>query len=83
MKNIYTTLLLVTVLSVSFNGCSKDFLEENPLAKIAPDNLYVNNAGFEAGLYGVYNLVRAERKGIAGASNDIANTAAVIGGDNA
>jgi len=83
MKNIFATLLLVTVLSVTLNGCSKEFLEENPLAKIAPDNLYVNKAGFEAGLYGVYNLVRAERKGIAGASNDIASTAAVIGVDNA
>ena len=29
MKNIFATLLLVTVLSVTLNGCSKEFLEEN------------------------------------------------------
>ena len=37
-------------------GCSKDFLTEKPLAVIAPDNLYVDKKGFEAGLYGLYNL---------------------------
>ena len=83
MKKISISLLILIVAALAFNGCNKAFLEENPLAKIAPDNLYVNKAGFEAGLYGVYNLVRAERKGIAGASNDIASTAAVIGVDNA
>lgn len=74
---IFSLLLLTTL------NCKKDFLEEKPLAIIAPDNLYVNKAGFEAGLYGLYNLVRSERKGINGPSNGIANTAAVLGVDNA
>ncbi len=65
-------------------GCSKDFLTEKPLAVIAPDNLYVDKKGFEAGLYGLYNLWRRERRGLdAGGSNDMAITAAVIGVDNA
>ncbi len=70
--------LLIATLS-----CNKSFLEENPLALIAPDNLYVNKAGFESGLYGLYSQWREERKGINGASNDMAITAAMIGVDNA
>jgi hypothetical protein len=58
------------------------------MAVIAPDNLYVNKAGFESGLYGLYNLVRRERGGIDGgfnsnSSNDLYLTAAFIGVDNA
>jgi hypothetical protein len=65
-------------------GCSKEFLTEQPLAVIAPDNLYVDKKGFEAGLYGLYNLWRRERRGLdAGGSNDMAITAAMIGVDNA
>jgi hypothetical protein len=69
-------------------GCKKDFLDEKPLAVIAPDNLYVNKAGFESGLYGLYNLVRRERGGIDGgfnsnSTNDLYLTAAFIGVDNA
>lgn len=81
MKNklAYSFLFLVAF-SLS---CNKDFLTEKPLAEIAPDNLYVNKAGFESGLYGIYNLWRAERKGINGASNDMAMTPAFIGVDNA
>lgn len=70
--------LLITALS-----CNKSFLEENPLALIAPDNLYINKAGFESGLYGLYSQWREERKGINGSSNDMAITAAMIGVDNA
>ncbi len=82
MKNIFKISMLSAFLLSSI-GCKKDFLTEKPKAIIAPDNLYVNKAGFESGLYGLYNLVRQERRGIAAASNDISNTAAVIGVDNA
>jgi hypothetical protein len=69
-------------------GCRKDFLTEAPRAVIAPDNLYVNKAGFESGLYGLYNLVRRERGGIAdgfnsNSTNDMYLTPAFIGVDNA
>lgn len=71
------------MMALGFAGCRNDFLTEQPKAIIAPDNLYVNRQGFESGLYGIYNLWRAERKGINGASNDMAITAAVVGVDNA
>lgn len=75
--------MLPMVLALGFAGCRNDFLTEQPKAIIAPDNLYVNRQGFESGLYGIYNLWRAERKGINGASNDMAITAAIVGVDNA
>lgn len=64
-------------------GCNEDFLLEKPQAILAPDNLYVNKEGFEAGLYGLYSLVRLERQGINGPSNDLTITPAIIGVDNA
>lgn len=82
MKNIFkVTIVFFTIIIAS--GCSKSFLEENPKAIIAPDNLYVDKAGFEAGLYGLYSMWREERKGTNGVSNDMAITAAMIGVDNA
>jgi hypothetical protein len=82
--NIISAILLLWVVS----GCRKDFLTEAPKAIIAPDNLYVNKAGFESGLYGLYNLVRRERGGIsdgfnANSTNDLYLTPAFIGVDNA
>lgn len=83
MNKIKFSIAATIVLLLSVIGCKKNFLVETPVAIIAPDNLYVNKAGFEAGLYGLYNLVRQERRGISGPSNDITNTAAIIGVDNA
>lgn len=82
MKSIIK-ISIVSALFFTIAGCQKSFLEEKPLAVIAPDNLYVNKSGFESGLYGLYSLWREERKGINGASNDMAITAAVCGVDNA
>jgi hypothetical protein len=79
-------IIKISMLSAFFfiiAGCEKSYLEEKPLAILAPDNLYVNKAGFESGLYGLYSLWREERKGINGSSNDMAITAAVCGVDNA
>lgn len=74
---------LLSLLLLSSLSCKKDFLTERPLAIIAPDNLYVNKTGFEAGLYGLYYLWREERKGINGPTTDMTSTAAMIGVDNA
>jgi len=84
-KLIFCTTLLILGIGT---GCRKDFLTEAPRAIIAPDNLYVNKAGFESGLYGLYNLVRRERGGIDGgfnnnSTNDMYLTPAFIGVDNA
>ena len=88
MNNIFKIIVLLPFVVLISAGCKKDFLDEKPMAVIAPDNLYVNKAGFESGLYGLYNLVRRERGGIDGGfnsntTNDLYLTAAFIGVDNA
>lgn len=90
MKQYRYYLLTVLMVCLSTTGCKEDFLIEKPLDIIAPDNLYVDRAGFEAGLYGLYGLVRRERSGIGTTSsgstdlsNDLAITAAMVGVDNA
>lgn len=82
MKKLNLIIIFILVW-VNFVSCKKDFLNEDPLAIIAPDNLYVDKAGFEAGLHGLYNLVRKERSGINASANEILNSAAMIGVDNA
>lgn len=74
---------ITLVLIFFFSACSEDFLNENPRNVIAPENLYVNKAGFEFGLNGLYNRVRFERNGANGGSNVLNNSAMVIGVDNA
>lgn len=74
--------LLLWPALTTLSGCKKDFLDEQPLSTITPDNLYVNKAGFEAGLYGLYNLVRAERAGTDGGLNFLTFSADFVGTDN-
>ncbi|MCE5346638.1 MAG: RagB/SusD family nutrient uptake outer membrane protein [Bacteroidales bacterium] len=50
MKRIIKiTLVLITFLLIQIS-CKKEFLEPTPLSFYAPENVYVNKAGFEAGL---------------------------------
>ncbi|MEW4923955.1 RagB/SusD family nutrient uptake outer membrane protein [Algibacter sp. 2305UL17-15] len=64
--------LLLTIVS-----CSDNFLEQNTPHIIAADNLYVDEAGFDAGLNGLYALARMERAGVptdnspSGSSNNL------------
>lgn len=82
MKRIYNIFFLLSFISVTVS-CKKGFLTEKPKAIIAADNLFVNKAGFDAGLWGLYNLWRWERAGIDGTTNSMTSTAAMIGVDNA
>lgn len=89
MKNNNIKIFVFTLIaSFSTSACKEDFLIEEPVNIIAPENLYVNKTGFEAGLYGLYNLIRRERGGIDGgptsnSTNDMYITPAFIGVDNA
>ena len=88
MKNIIKLLFLISLMTGTTVGCKEAFLIEKPVNIIAPDNLYVDKSGFEAGLYGLYVLIRRERGGIdGGANNNTSNemyiTPAFIGVDNA
>ena len=76
-------ILTLTVLLVAIAGCSDDELIENPPHIIAADNLYVDLAGFETGLNGLYNHYRRERGGASyGSSNDLMIDPATTGTDN-
>ncbi len=75
-------------------SCKKTFLDETPRDVLAPDDLYINKAGFEQGLYGLYNQIRQERggyyqdskpsnPGYTDPTNDISNGIMMVGVDNA
>jgi starch-binding outer membrane protein, SusD/RagB family len=88
MKNIIKFLFLTSIITLATVSCKQDFLEENPVNIIAPENLYVNKTGFEGGLIGLYSLIRRERGGIDGGAtsnttNDMYITPAFVGVDNA
>lgn len=73
---------LLLGLVLTLGSCEKDLLVEKPLDIITPDNLYVNKAGFESGLYGIYNLIRQERAGTDGGNNNLTLVPAFVGVDN-
>lgn len=78
---IFTFIVLMT-------GCSDKWLEENPPHLISTVSLYTNLAGFEAGLNGLYTLVRQEREGgegnitAGGGSNQLRYELSANGTDN-
>jgi hypothetical protein len=76
-------ILTVSVFASIIFACSDDYLEENPPHIIAADNLYVDMAGFDAGLNGLYAQFRRERSGENwGSANDLMIDPAVTGVDN-
>lgn len=69
IKKLGTLILIISISLLS--GCEKDILEEKPPHLITSETLYVNLTGFEAGLNGLYSLVRMEREGGNGARLEI------------
>lgn len=61
MKLLLSNIVKVTLVIILLAGCSEDILEENPPHILSGESLYTNIAGFEAGLNGLYNLVRHAR----------------------
>ncbi len=62
-KDMIKVHIILSVFLLLTFSCSKEELEENPPHLITTETLYTSLAGFEAGLNGVYNLVRMEREG--------------------
>ena len=63
MKQLIATILTLTAVLFTFASCSESRLEEKPKTEMTAENIYVNEAGFELGLNGLYSLVRCEREG--------------------
>jgi hypothetical protein len=74
-------LYIVSTLIFFIFGCSEDWLNETPPHLITTETLYTSLDGFEAGLNGLYALVREEREGSSG-SNYLRADMAFVGTDN-
>lgn len=82
MKTFNKIFILLVLLAVGF-ACSEDELIENPPHILAADVLYVDYAGFQAGINGLYAQFRREREGQSwGSSNDLMIDPAISGTDN-
>lgn len=77
-STFYYCIALLTLIS---GGCSEDILIETPPNFIASETLYTNFSGFEAGLNGVYSLVRHRDQGLAGTSS-LTSDMFMLGTDN-
>jgi hypothetical protein len=64
----YTIILIILLLS----ACSEDILFESPPHIQTAETIYSNLEGFEAGVNGLYALVRQEREGLTEASTLVA-----------
>ena len=62
---------LTAMLMLIIVGCSEDILDEKPPQLITTETLFTSLAGFDAGLNGLYSLVRMEREGGNGARLEI------------
>jgi hypothetical protein len=61
MKKIIISLFSAVIL---ISSCSDDLLNENPPNVIYAEKLYSDRAGLEAGINGLYSLMRYEREGL-------------------
>ncbi len=85
MKKIKNISLVLASL-FAFIGCSKNRLNENPPNFTTAETLYQSVDGFEAGINGLYSLVREERNGLNYTNGfgtiDLASTIYLVGTDN-
>lgn len=85
MKYISMSLVVLACLA-GFTKCSKNKLNENPPHFTTAEILYTSVDGFEAGLNGLYSLVRQERNGLNYTDGfgtiDLAATIYLAGTDN-
>ncbi len=82
MKKFYRKIGSIVLLTTGvMGGCSTDLLNEKPPHLITSETLYTTLDGFEAGLNGLYALVRQERQGRE-SDNFLRSDIATTGTDN-
>lgn len=81
MKKIVNIVIAFVAIFV-MESCSDKWLEEKPPHLITTETLYTNLNGFEAGLNGLYSLVRGEREGRDGTTENLVADIAMLGTDN-
>jgi hypothetical protein len=60
IKKIRVKALVAALLCLSVSGCKDSFLDEVPLDRFSPENLLVDEAGFEAATVALYQASREE-----------------------
>lgn len=82
MKNILK-LVIIFIPILTIQSCSREkWLNEAPPHLITTETLYTSLDGFEAGLNGVYSLVRGEREGRDGTTENLRADITMLGTDN-
>src|SRR5215213_339892 len=85
MKKLAINFIIFISIAFVF-GCSKNRLVENPPNFTTADALYSSVQGFEAGINGLYSLVREERNGLSYTGGfgtiDLNATISIAGTDN-
>ncbi|MBN8858519.1 MAG: RagB/SusD family nutrient uptake outer membrane protein [Sphingobacteriales bacterium] len=66
MKTINKVRIPVLLMALFLAACSRDLLNEKPEHLATTSTVYSSYAGFQAGINGLYNMVRAERSGNSG-----------------
>jgi hypothetical protein len=80
-SSLYKTYVVIILIAIS--SCSKKWMEENPPHLITSETLYTSLDGFEAGLNGLYSLVRREREATDGTGSDnLIADVSMLGNDN-
>lgn len=82
MKKIINIVLVFIVFFFAQSCSEQKWLEEDPPHLITSETLYTSLSGFEAGLNGLYALVRGEREGRDGTTENLRADIAMLGTDN-
>ena len=70
MNTIKYKICFLALIMLSITGCSEDMLDEETPSIVTANSLFLDLAGFEAALNGLYANVRMEREGRATNSSD-------------
>ena len=71
MKTLFKNIFILSGL-IFLVSCGEDYLDEKPLDRFSPENLLINQEGYETALYAIYDAVRLEHQ-ITGANFDHRN----------
>ncbi|MFC4871651.1 RagB/SusD family nutrient uptake outer membrane protein [Negadavirga shengliensis] len=72
MKSYIKSFSLIILLSGMYLSCGEEFLEEIPLDRFSPENLLVNEAGYDAAVVALYRAARLEHS-VGGVNFDYMN----------
>jgi starch-binding outer membrane protein, SusD/RagB family len=60
MKKLFQIINIILLTSFFMLSCSTDFLDEEPKDFLSPENAFLNQAGFEAGIAAIHSFIRID-----------------------